>query len=82
MSIQILSTRSKVSSKRFYESFTSNKWCESYVCNTYYPYDLIGASLGESLQCPRTALKESAMYYHKNYIVYKSLQHIEFCIEC
>jgi hypothetical protein len=29
--MQILSTRSKVSSRRFYESFTSNKQCKSYV---------------------------------------------------
>jgi hypothetical protein len=28
--MQILNTRSRVSFKRFYESFTSNKWCESY----------------------------------------------------
>jgi hypothetical protein len=30
-SIQILFTRSKVSSRRFYESFTSKKQCKSYV---------------------------------------------------
>jgi hypothetical protein len=30
-SMQILSTISKVNLRRFYESFTSNKWCESYV---------------------------------------------------
>jgi hypothetical protein len=30
-SIQILSTRSKVSSRRFYESFTSNRQCKSYI---------------------------------------------------
>jgi hypothetical protein len=29
--MQNLSTRSKVSSRRFYESFTSNKPCKSYV---------------------------------------------------
>jgi hypothetical protein len=29
--MQILSTRSKVSSRRFYESFTFNKRCKSYV---------------------------------------------------
>ena len=29
--MQILSTRSKVSLRRFYESFTSNKRCKSYV---------------------------------------------------
>jgi hypothetical protein len=29
--MQILSTRSKVSSGRFYESFTSNKQCKLYV---------------------------------------------------
>ena len=30
-SIQILFTISKVNSRRFYESFPFNKWCESYV---------------------------------------------------
>jgi hypothetical protein len=29
--MQILSTRSKVNSRRFYESFTSNKRCKSYL---------------------------------------------------
>jgi hypothetical protein len=29
--MQILSTRSKVSSRRFYESFTSNKRCNLYI---------------------------------------------------
>jgi hypothetical protein len=32
-SMQILSRRSKVSSRRFYENFTSNKPCKSYVCD-------------------------------------------------
>jgi hypothetical protein len=31
--MQVLSTRTKVSSRRFYESFTSNKRCKSYVRN-------------------------------------------------
>jgi hypothetical protein len=29
--MQILSTKSKITSRRFYESFTSNKQCKSYV---------------------------------------------------
>jgi hypothetical protein len=33
--MQILSTRSKVSLRRFYESFTYNKQCESYVGNAF-----------------------------------------------
>ena len=32
-SMQILSTRSKVSLRRFYESFISNQQCKSYVCD-------------------------------------------------
>jgi hypothetical protein len=35
--MQILSTRSKVSSRRFYESFTSNKRCKSYVRDSSPP---------------------------------------------
>ena len=31
--MQFLSVRSKVSSKGFYESFTSNKQCNLYVCD-------------------------------------------------
>jgi hypothetical protein len=33
--MQILSTRSKVSSRGFYESFTFNKRCNLYVCDTF-----------------------------------------------
>jgi hypothetical protein len=32
-SMQILSTRSKVSLRRFFESFISNKQCKSYICD-------------------------------------------------
>jgi hypothetical protein len=34
-SMQILTTRSKVNLRRFYENFTSNKQCESYGCDKW-----------------------------------------------
>jgi hypothetical protein len=40
-SMQILSTRSKVSSRRIYESFTSKKRCKSYVRNSTYTRNFI-----------------------------------------
>ena len=35
--MQILSTRFKVSLRRFYKSFTSNRRCKSYVCDITSP---------------------------------------------